>query len=169
MEKVPERQPHLLGTHLGLKGRDRGKQGRGEAGVFQADRSRQSGVSLEGAGEEAGGAGLPDSATPEGRGGAGGRGQGAGLRGPRRSGGGAQVVLIYKKAGSRRLGPRPLTRPPAKTRRSPRCSRAARRCRPGALFSHRRQQPDHALRTLAPFPSDGGRRSIGAATCHFLV
>ena len=54
----------------GLKETDRGKHGRGE-GVFQADQSRQSGVSLEGAGEEAGGAGLPDSATPEGRSGAG--------------------------------------------------------------------------------------------------
>lgn len=93
-----------------LKGTDRGKHGR-EEGVFQADQSRQSGVSLEGAGEEAGGAGLPDSATREGRGGArrqGGRGRGgggAGPRGPRLAGGGAQVVLIYKKASSGGWGP----------------------------------------------------------------
>ena len=98
----------------------------------------------EGAGQEAGGAGLPDSATLEGRG----RGRGQGARGGAsraqevrgRSPGGVDI----QKAGSRRLGPRPLTRPPAKTRRSPGCSRAARRCRSGALF-------------LAPPPAAGPR------------
>lgn len=60
-----------------LKGTDRGKHG-ARGGVFRLTRSRQSGVSLEGAGEEAGGAGLPNSATGEGRGGQGGRGAGGG-------------------------------------------------------------------------------------------